>query len=296
MELLLAGLVFAALFTAGLALGGQIWGERAAVIARLEEYTEDVNPDPVTEHLNKPLSQRVIRPLWDRLQYLGQRLSSPERKRVYQKKLVAAGIPYSLDAEGLVVLKYALMSVLALAGLFMGNVTTAVVLGLMGYLLPDIMLNAWKNERQNRILKDLPDILDMLSVSVEAGLGFDAALQKVVEKIRGPLSDEFQQALNEIKLGKPRREALKDLAARVEVDDVSTFISSLIQADQLGVSIANVLRVQAEQVRGKRRQRAEEKAQKAPIKILIPLVFFIFPAIFVILLGPALIQLVNTFK
>jgi tight adherence protein C len=131
---------------------------------------------------------------------------------------------------------------------------------------------------------------------VEAGLGFDAALQKVVEKIRGPLSDEFQQALNEIKLGKPRREALKDLAARVEVDDVSTFISSLIQADQLGVSIANVLRVQAEQVRGKRRQRAEEKAQKAPIKILIPLVFFIFPAIFVILLGPALIQLVNTFK
>ena len=250
-------------------------------------------PGSVTEHLNKPLSQRVIRPVGPPA-VSGQR-SPHRRERVYQK-LVAAGMPYSLDAEGLVVLKYALMSVLALAGLFMGNVTTAVVLGLMGYLLPDIMLNAWKNERQNRILKDLPDILDMLSVSVEAGLGFDAALQKVVEKIRGPLSDEFQQALNEIKLGKPRREALKDLAARVEVDDVSTFISSLIQADQLGVSIANVLRVQAEQVRGKRRQRAEEKAQKAPIKILIPLVFFIFPAIFVILLGPALIQLVNTFK
>jgi len=296
MELLLAGLMFAALFTAGLAMSGQVSGERAAVIARLEEYTEEVNLDPVTEHLNQPFSQRVIRPLWDRLQNLGKRLSSPERKRIYQKKLVAAGMPYGLDAEGLVVLKYAFMSALALAGLFLGNVTTAAVLGIMGYFVPDIMLNAWKNERQNKILKDLPDILDMLSVSVEAGLGFDAALQRVVEKIKGPLSDEFRQALNEIKLGKPRREALKDLAARVEVDDVSTFISSLIQADQLGVSIANVLRVQADQVREKRTQRAEEKAQKAPIKILIPLVFFIFPAIFVILLGPALIQVTDIFK
>ena len=296
MELLLAGLMFAALFTAGLAMSGQVSGERAAVIARLEEYTEEVNLDPVTEHLNQPFSQRVIRPLWDRLQNLGKRLSSPERKKMYQKKLVAAGMPYGLDAEGLVVLKYAFMCALALAGLFLANVTAAAALGIVGYLVPDIMLNAWKNERQNKILKDLPDILDMLSVSVEAGLGFDAALQRVVEKIKGPLSEEFRQALNEIKLGKPRREALKDLAARVEVDDVSTFISSLIQADQLGVSIANVLRVQADQVREKRRQRAEEKAQKAPIKILIPLVFFIFPAIFVILLGPALIQFVDAFK
>jgi len=296
MELLLAGLVFAAMFTAGLAVSGQVWGERAAVLARLEKYTEDVNPDPVTEHLNRPFSQRVIRPLWDRLQNLGKRLSSPERKRIYQKKLVAAGMPYGMDAEGLVVLKYAFMSVLALAGFFIGSVTTALVLGIMGYFVPDIMLHAWKNERQNKILKDLPDMLDMLSVCVEAGLGFDAALQKVVDKIRGPLSDEFQQALSEMKLGKPRREALKDLAVRVEVDDVSTFISSLIQADQLGVSIANVLRVQADQVREKRTQRAEEKAQKAPIKILVPLVFFIFPAIFVILLGPALIQFVDAFK
>jgi len=222
MELLLAGLVFAAMFTAGLAVSGQVWGERAAVLARLEKYTEDVNPDPVTEHLNRPFSQRVIRPLWDRLQNLGKRLSSPERKRIYQKKLVAAGMPYGMDAEGLVVLKYAFMSVLALAGFFIGSVTTALVLGIMGYFVPDIMLHAWKNERQNKILKDLPDMLDMLSVCVEAGLGFDAALQKVVDKIRGPLSDEFQQALSEMKLGKPRREALKDLAVRVEVDDVST--------------------------------------------------------------------------
>ncbi len=295
MEMLLAGLVFAASFTVGIAVLGQAFGERAVVMARLEEYTEEVSLDPVTEHLNQPFSQRVLRPMWEKLQHLGKRLSSPERKLSYQKKLIAAGEPYGLDAEGLVVLKYGFMSGLALTGIFIANVTTAIILGIVGYLLPDLLLKAWKNERRDKILKSLPDVLDMLSVSVEAGLGFDAALQKVVEKIEGPLSSEFQRTLNEIKLGKPRRESLKDLAARVEVDDVSTFISSLVQADQLGVSIANVLRVQADQVREKRSQRAEEKAQKAPVKILIPLVFFIFPAIFIILLGPAVIQMIKTF-
>ena len=294
MEILLAGLIFAALLMAAMAVLGQASGERSVLVARLEEYTEEVSLDPVTEHLSQPFSQRVIRPLWSKLQGMGKRLSSPERKLAYQKKLVAAGEPYGLDAEGLVVLKYGFMSGLALAGLLVGTLTTAIMLGIIGYFLPDFLLNVWKNQRRDRILKSLPDMLDMLSVSVEAGLGFDAALQKVTEKIEGPLSREFQQALNEIKIGKPRREALKDLSARVEVDDVSTFISSLIQADQLGVSIANVLRVQSDQVREKRSQRAEEKAQKAPVKMLIPLVFFIFPAIFVVLLGPAVIQIMET--
>lgn len=295
MEILMAGLIFAALFMAAVAVLGQAFGQRAVVMARLEEYTEEVSLDPVTEHLSQPFSQRVIRPLWNKLQHLGKRLSSPERKLSYQNKLVAAGEPYGLDAEGLVVLKYGFMSGLAVAGFFVGTLTTAILLGIIGYFIPDLLLTAWKNQRRDRILKSLPDMLDMLSVSVEAGLGFDAALQKVVEKIEGPLSSEFQRTLNEIKLGKPRREALKDLSVRLEVDDVSTFISSLIQADQLGVSIANVLRVQADQVREKRSQRAEEKAQKAPVKILIPLVFFIFPAIFIILLGPAVIQVIDIF-
>lgn len=296
MEILLAGLIFVALLMVGMGVSGLAYGERALVVARLEEYTEEVSLDPITEQLNRPFSQRVMLPLWEKLQGLGKRLSSPERKLSYQKKLVVAGEPYGLDAEGLVVLKYGFMSGLALVGILIGTLTTAAILGIVGYLLPDLLLNAWKNERRDKILKSLPDVLDMLSVSVEAGLGFDAALQKVVEKIEGPLSTEFQRTLNEIKLGKPRREALKDLAVRVEVDDVSTFISSLIQADQLGVSISNVLRVQSDQVREKRSQRAEEKAQKAPVKILIPLVFFIFPAIFIILLGPAAIQIINIFS
>jgi tight adherence protein C len=140
----------------------------------------------------------------------------------------------------------------------------------------------------------LPDILDLLSVSVEAGLGFDAALQKVVEKTKGPLTMEFEKTLQEINIGKSRREALRDMQARVNADDVTTFLGSIIQADQLGVSITNVLRIQSKQVRENRKMRAEEKAQKAPVKILIPLVLFIFPTIFIVLLGPAAIQLIDT--
>ena len=163
-------------------------------------------------------------------------------------------------------------------------------------MLPDMYLNLCRRQRSESILKSLPDVLDLLSVSVEAGLGFDAALQKVVEKSQGPLADEFDTALNEIRMGKPRREALRDMARRVEVDDVSTFVGAVVQADTLGVSISNVLAVQAEQVRQKRRQRAEEKAQKAPVKILIPMLFFIFPTIFIVLLGPALLQIGKVFK
>ncbi len=291
----MTGLVFAAVLMVAWGVRGLTYKEKALVVARLEEYTEEVGQDPVSEELSRPFSERILVPLWEKILGLGKRLSSPERKLSYQKKLVSAGEPYGLDAEGLVVLKYGFMSGLALIGIILSTLTTAVILGIVGYLLPDLLLNAWKNERRDKILKSLPDVLDMLSVSVEAGLGFDAALQRVVEKIEGPLSTEFQRTLNEIKLGKPRREALKDMALRVEVDDVSTFIGSLIQADQLGVSIANVLKVQADHVREKRSQRAEEKAQKAPVKILIPLVLFIFPTLFIILLGPAVIQLIETF-
>jgi len=291
----MAGAVFGSIFMMAAMVLNQIYGDRNLVLARLEEYTEEARLDPVTEHLNRPFSERVLVPIWEKLLGLARQMSSPERKARYQEKLIAAGEPYGLDGEGMVVLKYGFLSGLALAGLLGGGIKVALVLGIAGYMFPDFLLNLWKTERREKILKSLPDVLDMLCVSVEAGLGFDAALQKVVDKIQGPLSTEFRRALNEIKLGKPRREALKDMVARLDVDDVSTFVGSLIQADQLGVSIANVLRVQAAQVREKRSQRAEEKAQKAPVKILIPLLFFIFPAIFIILLGPAVIQLIRTF-
>ena len=139
----------------------------------------------------------------------------------------------------------------------------------------------------------MPDVLDLLTVSVEAGLGFDAALQRVVQKMTGAISVEFAKTLQEIKMGKHRREALRDLGLRTGIDDLNTFISAIVQADQLGVSIGNVLRVQSEQMRRKRRQRIEEKAMKAPIKMLIPMVLFIFPTIFIVLLGPAAMQMIE---
>jgi tight adherence protein C len=139
-------------------------------------------------------------------------------------------------------------------------------------------------------------VLVLLTVSVEAGLAFDSAVARVVEKLKGPLGDEFQRMLQDVRMGMPRREALRDMSNRVEVADLTNFVSSLIQADTHGVSISKVLRVQSEQMRYKRKQRAEEQAMKAPIKMIFPLIFFIFPTIFVILLGPAGIQVVKMFS
>ena len=166
----------------------------------------------------------------------------------------------------------------------------------MGWLIPDFGLKAKSDRRQVQIQKSLPDTLDLLCVSVEAGLGFDAAVAKVVEKSTGPLAEEFGRLLQEIRMGKPRRAALKDMAHRSQVEDLSTFITAIIQADQLGVSIGNVLNIQSQEMRRKRRQRAEEAAMKAPIKMLFPLIFFIFPALFVVLLGPALIQIMEALQ
>lgn len=166
---------------------------------------------------------------------------------------------------------------------------------LMGYLFPRSWQKAQIKKKRAEIEKSLPDVLDLLTVSVEAGLGFDAALLKVVEKQKGALAEEFFKVLQEIKMGRPRRDALKDLSKRHPIEDLSNLIAALVQADQLGIPIAGVLRNQSKQIRQKHRQRTEEKAQKAPVKMMIPLVFFIFPSIFIIILGPAVIQIIDMF-
>jgi tight adherence protein C len=161
--------------------------------------------------------------------------------------------------------------------------------GLFGYTIPEFWLGGRVRKRQHAILLMIPDALDLLTISVRAGLGFDAALGKVVEKLPGPLSEEFRRALAEVRVGKQRREALRDIVARTEVGPLTNFIGAIIQAEQLGVSISKVLQVQSEQLRIERRQRAEEQAAKAPIKMLFPLVGCIFPSLFIVILGPALI-------
>lgn len=165
----------------------------------------------------------------------------------------------------------------------------------LGWQLPDFWLSRSIERRRTQLEKALPDVLDVLSISVEAGLGLDGAIQKVAEKFTDPTSTEFRGYLKEVRLGKPRAEALRDLAARSSVADMKSFAAAVIQAEQLGASLAKVLRVQSDQMRQKRKQRAEEQAAKAPVKMLLPLVFFIFPSIFVVILGPAALMLIESF-
>jgi tight adherence protein C len=176
--------------------------------------------------------------------------------------------------------------------------TTAILLTLgslfLGYYFPSMWLNSKIKRRQQSIVRALPDALDLLVICVEAGLGFDMAMGKVYEKWDNELSIAFGRVLREIQLGKPRREALRDMSRRMDVPDVTAFIAAIIQADQLGVSMSKILRVQSDQMRVKRRQRAQEKAHQAPVKMMIPMVFLIFPAIWIVLLGPSVIILIST--
>lgn len=167
---------------------------------------------------------------------------------------------------------------------------------IIGYLLPNYWLKIRIKKRKEEIANCLPDVLDLVMVSVEAGLGFDSALMRVVERQQNVLADEFNLVLKEINMGKPRRNALRDMAQKNNVEDLSNVIASLVQADQLGISMGGVLRNQSKQLRQKRKQRAKEQAQKTPVKIMIPLVFFIFPSIFIVILGPAVLRIIEVFS
>lgn len=253
--------------------------------------------------LSQPFYDRVIKPALQSVSNLFSRRRPEAAVREVRRRLALAGNPNNMDAADFIGLK-GLVAV-ALAGLtglvlyftmgFLQVIVGAIVAGGIGYFLPDLWLSRLIKERQREITKALPDALDLLTISVEAGLGFDAAMNKVAQKWQGALSQEFGRVLSEIRMGKSRREALRDMASRTDVPDVNTFVAAIIQADQLGVSIAKVLQIQSEQMRVRRRQRAEEEAHKAPIKMTFPLVFLIFPAMLIVLLGPALVQIFEMF-
>ena len=248
--------------------------------------------------LQAPFFERTIRPLAQRMSGLGQRLTSAAQAGRTEKRLAMAGHPGNMRTSDFVGLKVVVAAAAAavaflLFGLLGGNLLMGVLLAVVGagvgYMAPEFWLGRRIRSRQHAILLAIPDALDLLTISVRAGLGFDAALGKVTEKLPGPLSDEFRRALAEIRVGKPRREALRDIVGRTDVPALTNFIGAVIQAEQLGVAISKVLQVQSEQLRIERRQRAEEMAAKAPIKMLFPLVGCIFPSLFIVILGPALI-------
>jgi tight adherence protein C len=252
--------------------------------------------------LQQPFFDRTVRPMAVRLSGVGRRFTSAKKIGRTEKRLAQAGNPGDLRTSDFLGMKVVVAGVVAgvallLLGIVMGNLSFGIiaagVAGIIGFFAPEFWLTRRIKKRRKLILLAVPDTLDLLTISVRAGLGFDAALGKVVEKSKGPLSDEFRRALAEIRLGKARREALRDLAGRCDVSALSTFIAAIIQAEQLGVSISKVLQVQSEQLRIERRQRAEEAANKAPIKMLFPLVGCIFPSMFIVILGPAIILIMS---
>lgn len=272
-----------------------------AVQARLSQLV--VQPKTLEEYeMQQPFFDRIVRPTIQRLSRAGKRQEGGTIAKI-DAKLEKAGYPGGLrgaDWVGVKILALIGFAVLGfLLGLLLGGGAIIVALlftivgAALGYMAPEFWLGRKIRARAFQMVLQMPDALDLLTISVEAGLGFDAALAKVVEKMEGPLVDEFRQALAEVRMGRPRREALRDVANRADAQSVSNFIGAIVQAEQLGVPIAKVLQIQSNQLRIERRQRAEEAAAKAPVKMLFPMVGCIFPTIFIVILGPAVITVMG---
>ena len=261
------------------------------IAERLAQFAE--RPLTLEEiELQKPFQDRVLLPLINAISTrIGKMMPKQTMDRL-RTKLETAGNPMQPGAflvlQVVAVVISGVLAIVLLRGLPGDQqLLYGIGLALVGVVLPQQWLTGRVKSRQKSILKSLPDAIDLLTISVEAGLGFDLAMQRVVEKWDNELSREFSRVLADTRLGKNRRDALRELTGRTGVTDLSTFVAAVIQADQLGVSIAKILRVQSDQLRIRRRQRAEELAHQAPIKMLFPLVFLIFPAMFVVILGPA---------
>jgi tight adherence protein C len=278
---------------------GSVTSERAEVresLRRLEGYQiQDVRD----QEMLAPMSERVVAPLLEGLSGIANRFTPAGYGEGVAQKLVMAGNPANLNVDKVLVLKLlGIVSVvlwvpIVLALHFSGFLTVVAIVILWGasFMYPDVLVNRKIEERQKEISRKLPDILDLLVISVEAGLGFEQALDRTTVAVPGALSDEFRRMLHEIRIGSSRADALRAMAERTAVPELRAFIMAMLQADTFGVSISRLLRSQADEMRTRRRLRAQEQAQKAPVKMLFPLVFCIFPSIFVVILGPAIIQI-----
>ena len=300
--IVVAVLVGVAIIVIVIALGSRKPGD--SLSARLAEYSMRETPATLEEiELSMPFSERVLAPTVRRAAGFMARLTPEQTLESTRHKLDLAGNPnnwtpsefFGVRAVACAALGGLIFLVLSLANVdWLQRLGITVVFALLGFMLPALWLGQKIRSRKDSVIRSLPDALDLLTICVEAGLGFDQAMQKVAEKWDDELSRAFARVLHEIRLGKTRREALRDLANRLDLSDVTSFVAAVIQAEQLGVSIAKVLRIQSDQMRIRRRQRAEEKAHQAPVKMLFPMVFLIFPAIWIVLLGPALLQVLAT--
>jgi tight adherence protein C len=271
-------------------------------LAVLEAMTQA--PKELTKELDKPFADRVIEPLQRKALGIGRRISGADTADRIRRKLDLAGNPPGWTVDRVVSGKV-LGAVVGLVvgfgfSLMLGSlmIKLLVVIGVTvaGFFGPNLYLYQRMHDRSERLQRDLPDAIDLLTISVESGLGFDAAVQQVARNTDGPLADELSRVLREMQIGQGRADALRAFGERTNVPDVRTFVGAMVQADSFGIPVAQVLRVQSSEIRVKRRQRAEEKAQQVPVKITIPLIFCILPTLFIAVMGPAVISILESFK
>lgn len=272
---------------------------------RLDEYASRDVPLTLEEiELSQPFSERVILPLLNGLANSVTRFTPRRAIEKARKDLEMAGRPVRSPELffGIKTAASIFMGVISLLVLilmrqpFLNQIVFSIVGAMIGFIFPGVWLGSRIKKRQNEIVKAMPDAMDLLVICVEAGLGFQAAMAKVAEKWDNELAISFARALQEVQLGKTLNNALREMEQNMGVPDMTSFVAAIIQATSFGVSLAKVLRIQAEQMRIRRRQRAEKKAQEAPIKMLFPLAFLIFPALFIVLLGPAALLVMESFS
>lgn len=302
----IAALVFASaslmVFASTMAIADRLTVKKS--LKSLDNYGRDDETVSLTKReLSRPFAERIVAPVMDRASGWARGLTPRGVLEYLKRQVVLAGSPRDLDVDRLLSLKVlggvgatlagVVVITLARTGYWRGVALTALI-ATTGFFAPDLWLHNIIAKRKKGISKALPDTLDLLTISVEAGLGFDAALSKVVTNTTGPLAEEFYRMLQEIRLGTSRKDAFRNLGARTDVPELSAFVLAMLQADIFGISVGKILRVQAAEMRIKRRQRAEEIAMKAPVKVVFPLILCIFPALLVVILGPAAIRIYQT--
>jgi tight adherence protein C len=303
--ILYAGLAAVFLGIVGVVASASLSGPDRGV-ARSLAAVEAINSAPASmrRDLDKPFNERVTSPFIAGLTRLGRRFTPSDQTARMRRKLDLAGNPPGWDTDRILAFKVLGLFIGGAVGLVLpllfGNVLWAIVFGVglavLGFYLPNLILYQTAYNRSEQIRRELPDALDLLVISVESGLGFDAALSQVARNTTGPLADEFFRVLQEMQLGTGRPDAMRALVDRTDVSDLRGFVTSMIQADTFGIPVAQVLRVQAREMRIRRTQRIEEAAQKVPVKILFPLIFCILPALFIVILGPAVITIIESFS
>ncbi len=303
LPILAALLIFGTVFFLVLAFASGTAGQSGALARqRLNAVTRGL-PETETQTRRPGAGTRLIGPLFGGLVKLAGSLLPKSLLDGVERKLVIAGEPMTMNGFLTMVViatggatALGLMVIVAMgSGIGLMQIGILGGLALLGFYLPFHIVTSRARQRQHAIVKSLADAFDLITTCVEAGLGLDAALSRVAEKVEGPFAQELSRSLRDISLGKARRDALKELGERTQVPDLMQFTNAVVQAETMGSSVGTVLRVQADQLRVKRRQRAEEQAYKAPVKMLFPLVLFVFPTLFIVILGPAIITIMQGF-